>query len=1142
MSLSARRTTRITSSSSATSIPTSNNPKVLRQTTNVQPSQPQKTSSRMSERVQGKMDPPSGPPVKMTRSGSTVGGGGGTLSRTSSRLDINSGGTVKTGTGTGRIRVESRGVNATEKEAGDVNIEVVVRCRGRSAKEIAEKSPIVVTTTPSAPTVVLETTAPSTLLTAISSSSTILSSPKRTYSFDKVFGPEADQEEVYREVVQEAVDEVLAGYNCTIFAYGQTGTGKTHTMQGDLAINPDNTVSYEAGIIPRTLHSLFHYLDSNPLTEYSVKISYVELYNEEIRDLLTHGTSPAAPFGGGSNTAGTGGLKIFDDQKGKGVLIQGVEERGIESAKGGLNLLKIGSERRETGETLMNKASSRSHSIFTITVHLKETSSATGEELLKVGKFNLVDLAGSENVGRSGAEGDRAAEAGMINRSLLTLGRVINALVDKSRHVPYRESKLTRLLQDSLGGRTKTRIVATISPSRSNLEETISTLDYAMRATRIMNRPEANQRMTKNSLIRDYVLEIERLKADLMASREKNGVYKSEQEWLEWENEKALRETEAKEALHKSIQLESKLHSLKTRLDDQLELFVKKESELGVAREEIGRRVDELVQKEEELMGVKGALEVELKVAEKFEEGERQLDSVAGELKTVATTAVGDLEGVFGKLGRRGAVMSANEKLIASHGAKSSQCSQAMISQLGDLQVAQRKTNAVISGTLEEFKQRNLQSNASQVSRLNEDSVKISSAASSISRTIDRSATENQVFSTKLQSGHSQIEGSFRVWAGGLKSQIGTHVESIRENVSNKLREVHGPLKESVHSFDLLDSSVQTFLEAERAARAAERVLLARQMEEDSKSLEVSLSQLSQAYEADAASSKALRSKLLSLVNDLFDERDSASSRRFNSALEQHQVLSSQLEERHEAVWQERDTRETEGKRIESVLQQALAAGRGNVLALREQIPVLVSKAVEELSTCNQDLVQQTSSSLDVEMQEVESILSSLSQVNTGHMERMTKVCKKQKTSLDSMVATAHSSNEDQRTYLLHSAEDLEKSASAVLSSQSNLHNSLSTFQSAQTTSISVFRASAEDLVSNFAEDIPTGSTPQKRAWTIRDRWARTGQREQVRRALFNERRSDSRNDESSERHSPGTVDNTPESIVDFGQGDDAEL
>lgn len=171
-----------------------------------------------------------------------------------------------------------------------------------------------------------------------------------------------------------------------------------------------------------------------------------------------------------------------------------------------------------------------------LTVHIKETSLTGGEDLLKVGKLNLVDLAGSEAIGRSGAENKRAREAGMINQSLLTLGRVISALVEKSSHIPYRyvylafegwgswliyrfrESKLTRLLQDSLGGRTKTCIIATVSPTRSNMEETLSTLDYAIRAKTIRNKPEINQRMTKGSLIKEYVSEIVRLKAQIGVS------------------------------------------------------------------------------------------------------------------------------------------------------------------------------------------------------------------------------------------------------------------------------------------------------------------------------------------------------------------------------------------------------------------------------------------------------------------------------------------------------------------------------------------------------------------------------------------------------------------------------------------------
>ena len=195
----------------------------------------------------------------------------------------------------------------------------------------------------------------------------------------------------------------------------------------------------QAGMIPRVLFRLFHELETSN-ADYSVKISYVELYNEELRDLLApelatpsgstqpmaHGVAKEAPV-----------LKIFDDSSKKGVLIQGLEDCPVKDRADALALLTKGSQRRQIAATKFNDHSSRSHSIFTITVHVKETSSI-GDDLLKVGKLNLVDLAGSENIGRSGAENKRAREAGMINQSLLTLGRVINALVDKSSHVPYR--------------------------------------------------------------------------------------------------------------------------------------------------------------------------------------------------------------------------------------------------------------------------------------------------------------------------------------------------------------------------------------------------------------------------------------------------------------------------------------------------------------------------------------------------------------------------------------------------------------------------------------------------------------------------------------------------------------------------------
>ena len=180
------------------------------------------------------------------------------------------------------------------------------------------------------------------------------------------------------------------------------------------------------------------------------------------------------------------------------VIISGLEEVEVCSKADVYSILEKGSLKRQTASTLMNAHSSRSHTVFTATVYIREKAELVeGQDVLRTGKINLVDLAGSENIGRSGAIDKRAREAGNINQSLLTLGRVITALVEQSSHVPYRESKLTRLLQDSLGGRTKTSIIATVSPAQCNYEETLSTLEYAHRAKNIQNKPEINQRLSK---------------------------------------------------------------------------------------------------------------------------------------------------------------------------------------------------------------------------------------------------------------------------------------------------------------------------------------------------------------------------------------------------------------------------------------------------------------------------------------------------------------------------------------------------------------------------------------------------------------------------------------------------------------------
>ena len=322
-------------------------------------------------------------------------------------------------------------------------------------------------------------------------------------------------------------------------------------MSGDISNIlplPDN-----AGIIPRVLYALFNKLEFEE-TENSVKCSFIELYNEELRDLLA--------------TEDSVKLKIFDDNSKKGhsaTLVQGMEECHLKSATQGIRLLSEGSHKRQVAATKCNDLSSRSHTVFTITVYMKRTTE-DGIEYMSAGKLNLVDLAGSENIQRSGAENKRAAEAGLINKSLLTLGRVINALVERSPHIPYRESKLTRLLQDSLGGQTKTCIIATVSPAKSNLEETISTLDYAFRAKNIRNKPQVNQLLTKKTLLKEFTAEIEKLKSELIATRQRNGIYLSQENYEEIttisESRRILSEEQRDKIETMEVNLRNKLEEL----------------------------------------------------------------------------------------------------------------------------------------------------------------------------------------------------------------------------------------------------------------------------------------------------------------------------------------------------------------------------------------------------------------------------------------------------------------------------------------------------------------------------------------------------------------------------------------------------
>ena len=550
-----------------------------------------------------------------------------------------------------------------KSESTETNIQVVVRVRGRAPHEPQMTTPSILTTSGprcSQIDVAIEPPPASSTSAQPAPASHDASARQKTYHFDQVFGPEADQGMIYQDVVGPILNEVMSGYNCTIFAYGQTGTGKTHTMEGDLT-SQMGTYSSEAGIIPRTLYRLFHTLEQNK-DDYSVKASFIELYNEELRDLLSVDAPVPLTNSSNSNAPGQrseGGLRMYDDAKGRGVVIHGLEEIVMSDAAHGLGLLRRGSQKRQIAATKCNEQSSRSHSVFTMTVHIKESGSK-GEDVLKIGKLNLVDLAGSENIGRSGAENKRAREAGMINQSLLTLGRVINALVEKSGHIPYRESKLTRILQESLGGRTKTCIIATVSQDQANFEETISTLDYALRAKSIRNRPEVNSRMNRSALIKEYVLEIERLKADLIATRLQNGVYLSDENFKSMQDESDQHKNRAETLRRNAEVTESKLISLKEQFEQNMQVLVKRESEVKAARDECAGKTAELEAVIHRIAELESAVAEESALKRAYKESEARLNTIASSLEQLAHQSTGDVEGLFAKLQRKSAVEAAN--------------------------------------------------------------------------------------------------------------------------------------------------------------------------------------------------------------------------------------------------------------------------------------------------------------------------------------------------------------------------------------------------------------------------------------------------------------------------------------------------
>ncbi|GAB5370985.1 hypothetical protein AAMO2058_001540100 [Amorphochlora amoebiformis] len=427
-----------------------------------------------------------------------------------------------------------------------------------------------------------------------------LSIGNRGFSFDHVYPPPTTQQEVYDSCVAPLVTACFQGYNATILAYGQTGAGKTYTMGSG---NTRNISEDGVGIIPRVVRQIFRNIDSCKGSEVEVRVSYVEIHNEIIRDLLAVGANIRN---------GTPAISIREDSKSR-IKLQGAREDTVSNYAEMMRFLERGSVARTTGSTLMNIKSSRSHAIFTITL-IQRVNNPSKKRQIKRSKFHLIDLAGSERAKRTGAVGARFKESITINKGLLALGNVISALCasaksNKRSHIPYRDSKLTRLLQDSLGGNSRTLIIACISPADVNFEESLTTLKYADRAKKIKNRAIINEeedrrafevklmqreinaltqklaKLKPNDLARGWEAEMESLKSTLIHRENEISNLRKGRDWL-------LEGVESLINNHRDIKaLEIERETVKERVLKLRRKYEKLSKNEGTPKEEISRLV-----------------------------------------------------------------------------------------------------------------------------------------------------------------------------------------------------------------------------------------------------------------------------------------------------------------------------------------------------------------------------------------------------------------------------------------------------------------------------------------------------------------------------------------------------------------------
>lgn len=645
------------------------------------------------------------------------------------------------------------------------------------------------------------------------------------------------------------------------------------------------TYSHDAGIIPRTLYQLFSSLSMEGI-DAAIKCSFIELYNEELRDLISDDDSKKI-------TITDAGARL---RKSTGVT-RGQESVFISSAAHGLEVLQHGLRKRQVAETKMNDLSSRSHTIFTLTVYmgLKNGQTQAPETLVNdacvIGKINLVDLAGSENIGKSGAENKRAREAGMINQSLLTLGRVINALVDKSPHIPYRESKLTRLLQDSLGGQTRTCIIATISPAQINLEETLSTLEYASKAKSIKNKAQVGSLVSKTTMFKEWADDFIRLRRDWDATRKKNGTYLTEEHYKELLSENDERQLRIEEQQRKLMTVDSQLKSSREVLDSTKVQLIEAKKQLTSTSNTLSTTMSSLANTEEDLKNTKSSLTRETRARKAHAQTEASLAKIGADLISKLDTTVASLSILYDTVDRHDRLDLENEQILAEHG-------QVVNSSYTSLEKVLAEYGDQTSAHMTQLQTQIASVQTSQQTKINETVSEIDSLLDSLTtqcQSLESANTDSEAHMAKIVAGldgvRTEIKNKISEGLGGLGSVSQEMAQDLANQVNDFKTSSHQLLDELAGKCKGMFAELQTH--SQQQAKEIGRLnseLVAATRESVKASGELVHDRVSVILQEEAAAADRERAEMVALFTKMIADREQQQQSRLQAKIQQVQT------------------------------------------------------------------------------------------------------------------------------------------------------------------------------------------------------------------------------------------------------------